>query len=99
NLGLLNTFSRPLVALRFVAVLSGAACHLVHASQCRLWPLRGPCFLRPPCPLSGVKSTCRFALQMSAYDLKRTSMLPGTNCPTPLLSRRVKRHTSSKGSQ
>jgi hypothetical protein len=24
------------------------------------------------CPLSGVKRTCRFALQMSAYDPKRT---------------------------
>ena len=29
------------------------------------------------CPLSGVKRTCHFALQMSAYDPKRTSTSSG----------------------
>ena len=33
--------------------------------------------IRPvPCPLSGVKRTCRFALHMSAFDPKRTSVAP-----------------------
>jgi hypothetical protein len=30
------------------------------------------------CPLSGAKRTCRFALHMSAYDPKRTSVVPLT---------------------
>ena len=34
-------------------------------------------YLQRTCPLSGVKQTWRFALHMSAYDPKRTSVTPG----------------------
>jgi len=34
--------------------------------------LSGHSCLHRTCPLSGVKRTCRFAMQMSAFDPKRT---------------------------
>jgi hypothetical protein len=37
------------------------------------------------CPLSGVKRTCPFALQMSAYDPKRTSDVSVHGCVWPTL--------------
>ena len=40
--------------------------------QCPLLALRGHSRARDQCPLSGVKRTCLFALQMSANDPKRT---------------------------
>ena len=41
-------------------------------TQCPLLALSGHLCLQRTCPLSGVKRTCRFAPQMSAYDPKRT---------------------------
>ena len=41
--------------------------------RCPLLALSGHTELHRTCPLLGVKRTCRFALQMSAYDPKRTS--------------------------
>jgi hypothetical protein len=40
--------------------------------ECPLLALSGHAELHCTCPLSGAKRTCRFALQMSAYDPKRT---------------------------
>src|SRR5262245_8293369 len=40
--------------------------------QCTLLAQSGHCFLRCECPLLGVKRTWAIALQMSAYDPKRT---------------------------
>ena len=45
-------------------------------SRCPLLAQSGHGLVHCTCPLSGVKRTCRFALQMSAYDPKRTSPLP-----------------------
>ena len=43
--------------------------------------------LRCTCPLSGVKQTCHFALQMSAYDPKRTSgLIKSVDCCVPFLT-------------
>ena len=39
---------------------------------CLLLALSGHGLVRCTCPLSGVKRTCHFALQMSAYDPERT---------------------------
>ena len=44
-----------------------------HFGQCPLLALSGHGLVHCTCPLLGVKRTCRFALQMSAYDPKRTS--------------------------
>jgi hypothetical protein len=40
--------------------------------QCPLLAQSGHGLVRCKCPLLGAKRTCRFALQMSAYDPKRT---------------------------
>src|SRR5262245_51168557 len=49
--------------------------------RCPLLAQSGHCSLQRTCLLLGVKRTCRFALQMSAFDPKRTSASP---CPNPL---------------
>ena len=43
-----------------------------YVAGCPLLALSGHAELHCTCPLLGVKRTCRFALQMSAYDPKRT---------------------------
>jgi hypothetical protein len=43
------------------------------AAQCPLLAFSGHSRATDQCPLLGVKLTCRFALQMSAFDPKRTS--------------------------
>ena len=45
----------------------------IEVSQYPLLSQSGHSNRRHECPLSGVKRTCRFALQMSAFDPKRTS--------------------------
>ena len=45
---------------------------------CLLLALSGHSSLHRTCPLSGVKRTWLFALHMSAYDPKRTSVNDGT---------------------
>ena len=42
--------------------------------QCPLLALSGHALVHCKCPLSGVKRTCHFALQMSAYDPKRAEL-------------------------
>jgi hypothetical protein len=43
-------------------------------AECPLLALSGHAPVHCTCPLSSVKQTSRFALQMSAYDPKRTSI-------------------------
>ena len=49
-----------------------AASLLPNTTRCPLLAQSGHAELHCTCPLSGVKRTCRFALQMSAFDPKRT---------------------------
>ena len=43
--------------------------------RCPLLAQSGHGLVHRTCPLLGVKRTCRFALQMSAYDPKRTLVI------------------------
>ena len=49
-------------------------------ARCPLLAQSGHPSLRCTCPLLGVKRTCHFALQMSAFDPKRTSLPPSSAC-------------------
>jgi hypothetical protein len=54
-----------------------------HAELHRTCPLlaqSGHAELHRTCPLSGVKRTCLFALQMSAFDPKRTKLAATNVC-------------------
>jgi hypothetical protein len=51
---------------------------MLNQPSCPLLALSGHSFLHRGCLLSAVKRTCVGALQMSAYDPKRTSVVPLT---------------------
>jgi hypothetical protein len=52
-------------------------------AECLLLAQSGHNLVHCKCPLSGVKRTCRFALQMSAFDPKRSSF----TSPSPTIDR------------
>src|SRR5262249_45033937 len=57
----------------------GACAHVITSTtECPLLAHSRHRLLHCACPLPGVKRTCRFALHMSAYDPKRTSVRPET---------------------